>query len=301
MHCLFATNCSEMGIEMRYQIVTDSGCDLKSIAKWDDAEIGFTRVPLKIEVGSQEFTDSADLNIDEMLNALDAYKGKTGSAAPGPGEWAEAFEKADVTFALALTSALSGSWSSAHSAKDMVLEEHPEKKIIIFDTRSAGPEISLLARRVVDDIKAGLRPSEIVNDIREYKNSTRLYFVLEHMDNLVKNGRVSHLAGGLAGLLGIQIVACASPEGTIKQLHKCRGKKAALDKLLSDIVEEGYFGGRVMISHCKSQSKAEALRSGLLSLFPGSDISIMEASGLCSYYAEKQGLLVGFETRVQYS
>jgi len=287
----------EKGVsEMKFGIAVDSACDLRELGEWSRSDIVFHQVPLKLEIGEKEFVDDKNLNLEEFMKELSAYKGKTGSAAPSPGEWAEAFEAADITFAFTISGNLSGSYSSAEVAKEMVLERHPEKKIYVMNSFSAGPEETMLARKAIECIAAGMEFDAIVEAIENYRvKTTRLLFILEHMDNLVNNGRVSKLAGSLAGLLGIRILGRASDEGTLDLLHKLRGKFTVYNKCAEEMFERGFKGGRVVISHCLNQEKADYLRNKILEKYPQSEVIIMPTCGLCGYYAERNGMLIGYE------
>lgn len=282
---------------MKYGIAVDSGCDLRELGAWSGAEYAFTLVPLKLEIGEKEFVDDHTLDTEAFMQEVSAYKGKSGSAAPSPGEWMEAFEAADMTFAYTITGSLSGSYNSAEVAKKMTLEKYPEKKIFILNTLSIGPETSLLVRKTTECIRQGMEFDEIVTAITEYLKTTKLLFILEHMDNLVHNGRVSKLQGSLAGLLGIKILGRASDDGKLDLLHKKRGKMAVYDTCAEEMLQRGFRGGRVIISYCLNPDKAEYLKEQLLRHYPQSDIMIMPAGGICTFYAERNGMLIGYETQ----
>lgn len=280
---------------MKYGIVVDSGCDLKQLTQDDENGIVFSRAPLKLQVGEKEFVDDIDLDVKEYMKEMYAYPGKTGSAAPSPGEWCSAYEKADDIFAITLTGSLSGSYQSAMAAKDMMLEKNPDKKICVIDSKSAGPELTLLVLKIREYISMGLDFEEIVGRIQNYQKHTHLFFVLESLDNFVKNGRVSKLQGSMAGLLGIKIFGCASEQGTLEVMQKCRGKLSAYEKMVQEMVKRGYHGAKVVISHCFNQEKAEYVRDLIRQKFPECEVQIMPTSGLCSYYAERGGILMAFE------
>lgn len=281
---------------MKFGIAVDSACDLRELGEWGHKDVVFHQIPLKLEIGEKEFVDDKNLDFEEFMKELLAYKGKTGSAAPSPGEWAEAFEAADVTFAFTISGNLSGSYSSAEVAKEMVLEKYPEKKIYVVNSFSAGPEESMLARKTVEFIEAGMTFEEIVEAIENYRlKTTRLLFILEHMDNLINNGRVSKLAGSIAGLLGIRVLGRASDEGTLDLLHKLRGKFTVYNKCAEEMFERGFKGGRVVIAHCLNQDKADYLKNKILEKYPQSDVVVMPTGGLCGYYAERNGMLIGYE------
>lgn len=280
---------------MKYGITVDSGCDLIAINEWTQDTVSFTRVPLKLEIGEKEFIDDEKLNIQEFMREMSEFPGKTGSAAPSPDEWYNAFSKADCTFALTISGTISGSISSARAAKQLLSEKEPEKKVFLIDSLSAGPEISLLTRKLTELIRENLTPEEICIRLEEYRRHTHLLFLLESMDNLVKNGRVSKLKGVIAGMLKIKVLGAATEAGTVGLLYKPRGRISMLTKALEEMFLRGFQGGRVIISHCFNEESVQHIKNALIEKFPACDIFVTPASGLCSYYAENKGLLIGFE------
>ena len=165
------------------------------------------------------------------------------------------------------------------AARDVYLQSHPEVKIHIFDTLSTGPEMQLLAEKLAELHAKGLPFDVICEKAQEYLATTHLFFSLKSLHNLAQNGRVSKIAAGAIGILGIQILATASLEGTIQPVEKCR-----------------YHGGKVRIHHAENPEAAGALAASLRGHFPEADIEIRPCRGLCSYYAERGGVIVGFET-----
>lgn len=280
----------------KYGIIVDSGCDLTALANASNNDIFFTRAPLRLRMGEKEVIDDFSLDVAKFREELNAYPGKTGSAAPSPDEWYNAYQSAEEIFAIALTSSLSGSYSSAMAAKDMILEQQSDKKIHVIDSKSAGPELTLLVYKLQEYIQNGLSFEEIVHSITDYQKRTHLVFVLESLDNFVKNGRVSRLVGNMAGLLGIRIMGCASEEGTLEVLKKCRGKMTSYDKLMEEMTARGYHGGRIVISHCGNEDCASYIAAAQKKQFPDCEITVMPTSGLCSYYAQERGILLAFES-----
>jgi len=280
---------------MKYGIVVDSGCDMTGLNPAVMNEIDFTRVPLKLDIGDKVFIDDFDLNIEGFMKEMSAYKGKTGSAAPSPHDWVKAYEKSEYVFALTITGTLSGSYASAKTGLDLFKEQYPDRKIHLIDSKSTGPEMTLIVKKLTEYMSQDMSFEEIVKNIDEYCKSTHLLFVLKSLDNLVKNGRVSKLKGSLAGILGIKILGVASNEGTLELLQKCRGKMTVYDKLIEEMLTRQYSGGRVVIAHCFALDIAEYIASNIKKKFPNCDIEIMNTSGLCSYYAEQGGILIGFE------
>jgi DegV family protein with EDD domain len=179
------------------------------------------------------------------------------------------------------------------AAKDMILEEYPEKSVHVIDSLSAGPELTVLLYKLTEFIKSGLGFDEIVEKITEYQNNTGLAFMLDSLDNFVRNGRVNKYVAKITGVLGIRIIGRASTIGELEVVHKARGKY--MDLLVNMIIDDGYNGGKMVIATCKNTAGAEKLKTAILIQFPTASIEIMPTSGLCSYYAERNGLLVGFE------
>lgn len=273
------------------KLIADSSADVMAMKG-----VPFSSVPLTIRTDEREFTDEHGLNLGEMLDYMESYQGRSGTACPSPERWLNAYAGADELLVVSLTSGLSGTYTSAMSAAEMHLQMHPEKRIHVFDTRSAGPEMRLLLEKLAELIRQGAHFDELVRAGTEYLRTTRLMCCLQSLHNFAQNGRVSKVAAKAVGLLGIRILATASEEGTIELLEKCRGEKKALSTLLQKMDEAGYRGGKLRLAHAQGESTAQALRDLVLSRFPEADVKVYPCRGLCSYYAERGGILVGFET-----
>ena len=255
----------------------------------------FVSVPLVISTDEKEYVDDEYLDIHEMLDDLSVYKGKSGTACPSVESWLHAFEGADTIFVVTMTSALSGTYNSALVAKKIYEHSHPEAKIHVFDTLSAGPELRLLMEKLFSFERAGKTFEEIVRCGEKYLQTTRLFFALKSLHNLAQNGRVNKVIAAAAGALGISVLGTASAEGTLESSAKCRGDKEVIAGMLEEITKAGFQNGKVRISHVENPELAEKLRIALMERFPEAEILIYKARGLCSYYAERGGILVGVE------
>ena len=131
--------------------------------------------------------------------------------------------------------------------------------------------------------------------ITHYQENTKLLFVLAKVDNLVKNGRLSKLIGAVVGLLNIRMVGEASDTGTLELLQKARGAKKALTAAVDEVLKAGYKGGRIIIAHRNNEKFCQQFSEVIKEKFPAADISFLPTSGLCSFYAEEGGLLMGYE------
>ncbi len=273
-------------------IVADSSSDVLSVNGID-----YSVAPLKIISSDREFIDSPSLNVESMVNYFDSYKGKSKTSCPNVSDWIDAFGDADDVICVTITSALSGSYNSACNAKQIYEAEHEGRRVCIIDSLSAGPEIRLLIEKLGEYVKKGLDYEEICAKAKRYLGQTGLIFMLKSMKNLANNGRVSKASAKIAGFLGIHAVGKASDHGTLEPMDKCLGEENALKKLVSRLSELGFSGGKVRISHCLNERAAMLLEKLIFEKIPAAQIEIYKCRGLCSFYAEKGGMLIGFEKR----
>ena len=275
---------------MSFKIVTDSSADIKELSG-----VAFDSVPLKIITDEREYVDDISLDVFGMLSDLKRYSGRSHTSCPSSGEYIEAFGDCENIFCITITSNLSGSCNAAHVAARTYLEEHPDRQVHIIDSLSTGPENALIIEKLRELILAGKDFETVKSEITEYHNHTRLIFALESMRNLANNGRVSPIVAKMAGLLGIRAIGRASDVGTLEMICKSRGPLNAANDILTNMIGDGYKGGRVKLHHANNLPSAELLKSKILEKFPDAQIEIATAGGLCSFYAEQGGLLAGFE------
>lgn len=275
---------------MNFKIVSDSSCDLLTFEGVD-----FDTVPMKVSTDKKEYIDDRQLNIDQMLTDLKNHKGRSFTACPNTSEWLKAFDGADNVFAVTITSALSGSFNSASAAKEIAEKENSDKHIYVIDTLSAGPEMLMIIEKLKSMISSGYSFNLIKESIIEYQNHTHLLFSLESMHNFVQNGRVSRVAALAAGTLGIRVVGMASNKGTLEMVGKQRGEAKTIMRLVEEMEKRGYAGKKVRIGHTQNENGAATLKEKMLEKYPAADVIFYPMRGLCSYYAEIGGILVGFE------
>ena len=279
---------------MTWKIVADSGCDYRTIENLA-VDTLFESVPLTIQVGDEIFIDNAQLNIDDMMEKMYATSSASKSACPSPDDYMKAFDGASNIFVVTITGTLSGSHNSAQVAKKLYLEEHPNVNIHIIDTLSAGGENDLIIKKLNFLIGQGLSYEEVVTEITAYQAKTKLLFVLSKVDNLVKNGRLSKLLGAVVGLLNIRMVGEASQDGKLELLQKARGAKKSLIAAFDELIKAGYAGGQIIIAHRNNLKFCQQFSEMVRERFPQAVIEVIPTSGLCSFYAEENGLLMGYE------
>ena len=275
---------------MRYQIVSDSSSNIFHVEG-----ANYTTVPMKIIAGDREYIDAPGTDVRGMVDDLKAHKGKSGSSCANAQEWLDAFGDADMVFGVTISRNLSGSFNAAEAAAREFAEEHPNAKIHIFDSLSAGPEMAMVTEKIVELVNQGLSFEEIVAGVREYQNHCHILFCLECMNNLARNGRVNPAVAKIASVLGIR--ACGDAQnGRIIPTQKPRGQKKAAETLAAMIRQRGFTNGSwLRIAHCFGETQARLLIDELKKDFPNARYTVEPTGALCSFYAEEGGLMIAME------
>ena len=273
------------------KIVADSSANLMEMTS-----VPFDSAPLKIITAQREFVDDRTLDLEEMLHYFHSYKGRSQTSCPNPQDWLKAFGDGEDIFCITITSGLSGSYNAALVAKEMYEAENPGRRVFVIDSLSAGPELTLLAQKLEQLIGEGKTFEEICAYMPEYQKKTGLLFMLESLNNFAANGRISPAVAKIAGVLGIRIVGRASEEGTLEPMDKCRGEAKSLSAILKHLKESGLRKGKVLLHHCLNEGAANRLKEMIQTELPEVAVKIGRNLGLCSYYAERGGMLVGFES-----
>ncbi|MBQ8603551.1 MAG: DegV family protein [Oscillospiraceae bacterium] len=276
---------------MKIKIVGDSASNLFSLDG-----VTYECAPLHILTDKKEYVDTAELDVSTMVKEMSEYKGKSSTACPGVGDYLAAFEGYDIVYVVTIISTLSGSYNAAVTAAQQYMEENPGKKVFVIDSYTAGGEQKLHLEKLRDLVLEGKDFDTVCKEITEYKdNGTSLVFSLESMINLANNGRVPMVVAKIAGMVGLRMVGIISEEGQIHPTDKARGPKKALEVIYAKMKEEGYKGGKLRIDHCFNEETAQKLKNLALADYPESDVQIAPTGALCSFYAEKGGLMIGFE------
>lgn len=275
---------------MKVKIISDSSSNMFALDGVD-----FASVPLRIVTNNTEYVDTPELDVSGMVSDLSTYNGRSGTACPGVGDYLDAFEGYDEIYCVTITSVLSGSYNAAMTAKQQYEEDHPEAKVFILDTLTAGSEMKLHLEKIKELVLAGKSFESICEEITDYRdNHTTLQFCLESLHNLANNGRVSPAVAKIAGLVGLRMVGDATG-GKLNPTDKCRSEKKALSTVYANMKKAGYNGGKLYIDHCLNEKTAAALKDMTLAEFPNATVVLGQTGGLCSFYAEKGGLLIGYE------
>ena len=277
---------------MEYVIVMDSCGECTARMKEDERVIS---APLTLQVDDHTIIDDDTFDQADFLRRVAESPNCPKSACPSPDHYKEAFEKAEKrAYGVTLTAELSGSYNSAMLARDLVLEERPELQIHIFNSRSASVGETLITEKIQECEEKGMEFSEVVETVENYINTQNTYFVLENLETLRKNGRLSNLKAFVASALKIKPVMGATPEGTIIQLDQARGMNKALVKMVDYIAgaaedpEQKILG----ITHCNCPERAEAVKNAILEKISVKDVILLDTAGVSSMYANDGGVIV---------
>lgn len=277
---------------MKYHIVIDSCGELPENLKKDDA---FENVALELQVEDYHIVDDETFDQAEFLRRVKASSECPKSSCPSPEKFAEAYGRgAEHVYAVTLSSQLSGSYNSACLAKNIYNEEHPEQKIHVFDSKSASIGQTLIGLKIKECEDAGMEFEEVVKKVEEYIEEMNTYFVLETLDTLRKNGRLSNLKAFVATALNIKPVMGSTDEGSICQLDQGRGMNRALDKMVANMISrtKDTENKVLAISHCNCPERAEKVRQKVEAAAKFKDIIIVATAGISSMYANDGGIVM---------
>ena len=278
---------------MAFRIVCDSSVNMTRLEGAD-----YRSVPLIIRSGMTEFVDDEHLDVPYMVHYLSESKEKSSTSCPNILDWKEAFEGADEILAVTISSQLSGSFAACRQAMDEYLEEHPGARGFVFDSLSTGAMMRFIAEKARDYRAQGLDFDGMVKELQHFRRHANLIFALASMNNLSRNGRVPVAVAKAVGFLNIRIVAVGDENGRIKPVDKCRGEAKLPAILLREMQSRHYAGGHVHIDHCLNLPLAERIAEAIHGVYPSADVSIGECTGLCSYYAEQGGVIIGYDDAV---
>ena len=278
---------------MSFHIVCDSCTDLTE----EDLKKGcYTLVPLTLLVDGEEIIDDETFDQADFLAKVAASKESVKSACPAPESYMEAYSKADDIYVVTLSAELSGSYNSAVLGKNLYEEENGTKNIHVVNSSGAATTQVLIARKLNEYASQGMPFEEVVDKIEEYTTSLRTYFVLETLEVLRKNGRLSRLSATIAGALNIKPVMIGTRDGVIQKAAQARGMKKALAKMVEHMGSEGRDLTRrqFVISHCNCYERAVYVKELIKKHLHAEDVDIVDTKGVSSLYACDGGIIVSY-------
>lgn len=277
---------------MRYRIVIDSCGEL--VEKWKDSP-AVERASLTLTVDDEDIIDDDTFDQAYFLKRVAESPNCPKSSCPSPERYMSAYDcEAEHVYAVTLSSELSGSYNSAVLGMNLLKETHPDKKIHVFNSRSASVGQTLIALKIEECEEQGMEFEEVIKKVDAYISEQNTYFVIETLETLRKNGRLSNLKAFVATALKIKPVMGSTPEGTIVQLDQARGMNKAVMKMVDYVVErtpnpaEKVLG----ISHCNCPARAQAVKEAILERIPVKDVVLLDTAGVSSMYANDGGIII---------
>lgn len=276
---------------MKYKIIGDSCCDL---TKEELDKEYFFSVPLTLTVGGVDVVDDETFDQKKFIKMVADCPECPRSSCPSPEAYMSNFDDAENIYMVTISSKLSGSYNSAALARQIYLEEHPDVNIHVFDSKSAAAGQHLICGKIEECVLAGMEFEDVVKTVEEYISKQQIIFVLEDLETLRKNGRLSKIKSIVANVLNIKPVLCGV-DGEIQQLDQARGVNKALNKLLWHIEKTGYDNTRkVEITQCDSRERCLNVRKILMEKFGFKNVEILDAGGVSTMYESRGGVIVSF-------
>ena len=277
---------------MSFKIIVDSCCDLTPAQLREDC---FVSVPLTIRVGEHIVVDDASFDQGALLWRMKESATAPQSSCPSPIQYLEAFDcGADDLYVVTLSALLSGSHNCAEQAKALLEEESPERNVHVFNSCSAAGGEVLIALKIRELASTGMPFKRVVREVEQYIYQLQTLFVLESLENLRKNGRLTRVQSVVTGALRIKLFMGATPEGEICKLGQALSVKQALGKLVDRIAADPDHKGRtVAISHCNNVERAFQVKQQIQEKCQAGQVLILDAGGITTVYANDGGIGVG--------
>lgn len=277
---------------MKNKIVADSSCDLNVEL---EKELNIDLVPFKIDIDDNTFIDDENIDMSKFVEMMLGSPNPIRTSCPSPGDFKKTYMEAHNTFVVTISSKLSGTFNSAILAKDMLLEELPNKFIHVFDSKSASIGETLVAIKINELLEMKLCNIEIVEKVENYIENMKTYFISQDLSNLIKNGRISRTKGLIASVLNI-VPIMGERDGEIELFENVRGKKKAFNRLVTLVANSGVnFEEKILgISHSNALEKALKLKEEIMKICNFKDVIIVETKGLSTAYVNNGGIILSF-------
>ena len=278
---------------MSFKIIVDSCCDLTGTMLKDPC---FVKVPLTIRVENSSFVDDASLDRSDLLWAMKQSEDAPSTACPAPQSYLDAYQcGADDIYVVTLSALLSGSHNSAVQARVLLEKEEPERNVHVFNSCSASSGEVLTALKIRELASSGMPFKKVVREVEQYICQMQTLFVLESLENLRKNGRLTKLQAVVTGALRIKLLMGATPQGEICKLGQALTMKQALGKLVDRMAADPDHQGRVAaVCHCNCLERAFALKEQIEAKCQFQQVLILEAGGITTVYANDGGVVVAY-------
>ena len=278
------------GINMAYKIIGDSCCDF---TKEEKEKYGIITIPLSLFVDGEEIIDNDNFQQLDFIEKVNKSQQSVKSACPAPEAYMSAYQEEGDIYVVTLSSKLSGSYNSAMVAVDMYEEEFGKKNIHVFDSKSAAAGQHLICKKIMELAEKGIKFEEVVEHVESFIAKMKTYFVLESLETLRKNGRLSNVKAMVANVLNIKPVMGAK-DGEIIQLGQVRGIHKALTKMVEIMNAEGVNleEKTLVLSHCNHFERANKVKEEIIKMTKVKEVIIIDTRGVSTLYANDGGIII---------
>ena len=277
---------------MSYKIVVDSCCDLPPAALKDPHVV---KVPLTIRVGESTFVDDDTFDQGDLLWSMRHSEEAPSTACPSPQAYWDAYQGADDVYVVTLSALLSGSHNSAEQARRLLEEDEPQANVHVFNSCSASSGEVLVAKKIRELAETGLPFKKVVREVEQFIYQMQTLFVLESLENLRKNGRLTRLQAVVTSALKIKLLCGATPEGEICKLGQALTVKQALRKMVDHMAEDPDHQGKdLVLSHCNCLERAFQVKAMVEEKCRFASIQVVEAGGITTVYADDGGIVAAY-------
>ena len=277
---------------MTYRLICDSCTDLPPEVLQDPH---ITKVPLSIQVGAETVVDDESFRQKELLQKMRAWPDAPKTACPSPSTYLERLIEDGDNYIVTLSAALSGSYNAAAQALAIYREEGGRANVHVFNSRSAVSGQAQIALLVRDLAGAGLPFAQVVEQAEAYISRMQTLFVLENLDNLRKNGRLTKVQALVTGALRVKLLCGATRGGEIERLGLGLSVRQTLARMVSRMAADpDHAGRRLIITHCNCPERAEHVRELVRQRCQFGEILIAPAGGIATVYADDGGIVVAY-------
>lgn len=277
---------------MTYRLICDSCTDLPA-QTWADPCV--RKVPLSIQVGPETVIDDSTFRQKELLQKMRAWPDAPKTACPAPSTYLDQFSDGADNYVVTLSSPLSGSYNAAMQACAIYREEGGRGQVHVFNSRSATAGQTQAALLIRELAGAGTPFQEVVDQVEAYLERMQTLFVLETLDNLRKNGRLTRMQSLVTGALRVKLLMGATPEGEIEKLGQGLSIRQTLGKMVSHIAADpGHVRKRLVLAHCNCQERVEHVRELVEQKCGFSEIVIVPTGGIATVYANNGGVVAAY-------
>ncbi|RDW17164.1 DegV family protein [Oceanobacillus arenosus] len=281
---------------MSIQLMTDSGADIpKQLRDAIDIKV----IPLYLNFSDGEYKSGVTLDLEGFYQKVKELKEVPRSAAPSPSDFYAEYKKIDPNvpiLMLSISKGLSSTYDNAVAGKNLILEEEPNRKIEVINTKTASSGITLLLQEAKDKIDAGYTFEQLINHMKECAEHITTLFVLKTLDNLVLGGRLDKVKGKIAKTLNIKLLMRGSAEGTIEVTEKVRGDKKSIRRFIEQIGEytKNVEDKVIAMTHCNDEHRAKKVLADIRSKYAFKDALLTETGPLISTYGGEGALVIAF-------